>query len=114
MSLISSNDGFFEPPPPPDSVLETSMMSEEDDQIQPFGWAKVPVMDEGRVPCQRSLHACAVWNGSFYVFGGYDGHSRVNDMYEYNFALKRWKNIAMPMMTPSPRDRHAAVVYNNR
>jgi leucine-zipper-like transcriptional regulator 1 len=96
------------PPPPPESVKFGETVS-----TSKFGWARVEVLDEGRIPCQRSLHAAAVWNDSMYVFGGYDGHSRVNDMYEYNFQLRRWRNTPPGMVTPSPRDRHAAVVYKN-
>ena len=33
-------------------------------------------------PCARSLHVAAVWQDKVYVFGGYDGASRVNDFHE--------------------------------
>jgi len=108
------------PPKPPGAGSSSSAQgmagtpAENYSQIDgPYGWDKVKVLDEGRLPCQRSLHAAAVWNDSLYVFGGYDGQARVNDMYEYNFHLKRWRNTPPSMVTPSPRDRHAAVVSGN-
>ena len=95
---------IFPPRPPP---VQSEQLQQQEGA---YGWDRVKVLDEGRLPCQRSLHAAAVWNDSLYVFGGYDGHSRVNDMYEYNFHLKRWRNTGQSMVTPSARDRHAAVV----
>ena len=38
------------------------------------------------VPCRRSLHACAVWGSSMYVFGGYDGIDRSDVSYYYYFV----------------------------
>jgi leucine-zipper-like transcriptional regulator 1 len=104
----------FPPAPPMDedesAVSSRKMVSMDDVQ---YGWNRVDVLDEGRIPCPRSLHAAAVWNGSFFVFGGYDGHSRVNDMYEYNIQKRRWRSIPIPMISPSPRDRHVAVAAGN-
>ena len=44
-------------------------------------------------PCQRSLHAAAVVKDSLYVFGGYDGTSRVNDFFQYHFPTGGWREI---------------------
>ena len=96
------------PPPPPDGHTAA------DSFVSPnYGWSRVQVQDAGRVPCQRSLHAAAVHADSLYVFGGFDGNSRVNDMYEYNFILRRWRSTPATLITPSARDRHTAVVYGN-
>lgn len=70
----------------------------------------------GAPPCQRSLHAAAVLNDCMYVFGGYDGHARVNDFHCFSFADKRWSPVlpsANSGRAPAPRDRHVAVVYGN-
>jgi len=78
-------------------------------------------------PCERSLHASAVWKDQLFIFGGYDGDSRRNDFYSYNFTTKKWKLIDVdaharddiPLVNhdrgspPTPRDRHCAVVHNN-
>lgn len=64
------------------------------------------------VPCQRSLHAGAVWKDSFIVFGGYDGHHRVNDLYSYNFKSNQWQPLSN-INAPTPRDRHVAAVFDN-
>lgn len=83
-------------------------------------WERV-VCRVGNPPCKRSLHAGAVWQDNLIIFGGYDGHHRVNDLYFYSFSRQTWSvrgnfvpagqvNSASP---PSPRDRHVAVVWSN-
>lgn len=83
------------------------------------GWSHVKKNQEdlsGTAPCERSLHTAAVLNGCMYVFGGYDGQSRVNDFHAYSFAERRWSPV-LPSATsgppPSPRDRHASVARGN-
>ena len=69
-------------------------------------------------PCARSLHASAIWKDEMFIFGGYDGASRRNDFYSFNFKNKQWKLLneeshGINGLPPSPRDRHCAVVHNN-
>jgi len=76
------------------------------------GWEYVVAKDSTSLPCQRSLHAGAVWKDCFVVFGGYDGHRRVNDLYSFNFKTSQWQELSNAN-APSPRDRHVATVYEN-
>ena len=98
---------------------------------QKEGWTQVSSnpSTSGRPPCQRSLHAAAMLRDSMYVFGGYDGLHRVNDLYEYHFTSRSWRQIitvgslsevagavGVGVVTatgtaPSPRDRHTAVAH---
>ncbi len=99
---------------------------------QKEGWTQVTSnpSTSGRPPCQRSLHAAAMLRDSMYVFGGYDGLHRVNDLYEYHFPSRSWRQIialgqhsdapggtigvgvvAATGTAPSPRDRHTAVAH---
>ena len=77
-----------------------------------IGWERVEAAPGSNVPCQRSLHAAAVWKDQFLVFGGYDGLHRVNDLHSFNFQTSIW-TILSNTDAPSPRDRHVAVVYNS-
>lgn len=43
------------------------------------------------IPCQRSLHAGSIWKDNLIIFGGYDGHQRINDLYSYSFKTHQWK-----------------------
>lgn len=50
-------------------------------------WQRVEVKsDSFTVPCQRSLHSGTIWRDNMIIFGGYDGHQRVNDLHFYNFT----------------------------
>ena len=65
-------------------------MSNRNEQVRSsmWGWEKVDSADESRAPTNRSLHAGAVFQDSLYIFGGYDGNNRVNDMFEFHFPSK--------------------------
>lgn len=76
------------------------------------GWERVPATTDSTLPCQRSLHAGAVWRDFLIIFGGYDGHHRVNDLYSFDFKASKWAMLANTD-APSPRDRHVAVVFEN-
>ena len=101
------------PPPPPSSSENKSIKigSDQNDYHHSGVWENVE--HKGNPPCQRSLHAAAVWNNYMLVFGGYDGIHRINDLHGFNFETGYWELFAVGDMCPSPRDRHIAVVYNN-
>jgi len=92
------------------------------------GWSTVETsLASSSPPHQRSLHTAATSNHYCYIFGGYDGTSRVNDFYAYNFLTKTWSQIhpsnpTFPVVggnnngtgtPPSPRDRHVSIVHDN-
>lgn len=65
-------------------------------------------------PCPRSLHAAATYNSKMFIFGGYNGTSRLNDFYSFDFIHQTWtRNTGSSGTPPSPRDRHCAVVYKD-
>lgn len=117
---------------PPDSDTPSQQLFNQKE-----GWTQVSTnpATSGRPPCQRSLHAAAVLRDSLYVFGGYDGLHRVNDLYEFHFPSRSWRQVitlgslsnadehtrtqvGMGVVTatgqvPSPRDRHTAVTHGS-
>ena len=54
-----------------------------------------------------------MYNNGFYVFGGFDGISRVNDMHRYDLLTNEWELLNYAGTGPSPRHSHSAVVYKN-
>jgi hypothetical protein len=40
----------------------------------------------GEVPSQRSGHNAVMHNGAMYVFGGYDGSKRLNDLFKLDIS----------------------------
>ncbi len=77
------------------------------------GWKRVEQRIGSILPCQRSLHAAACWKDNMIVFGGYDGHQRLNDLHCFNFTSSKW-SLMNGINAPSPRDRHSAVVFKNK
>uniref|UniRef100_A0A0G4HCC5 BTB domain-containing protein n=1 Tax=Chromera velia CCMP2878 TaxID=1169474 RepID=A0A0G4HCC5_9ALVE len=74
------------------------------------------VVATGSPPCRRSLHVAVTLREHMYVFGGYDGGSRVNDFFRYDFKARKWENLT-PTNThdyPNARDRHVAVAHERR
>ncbi|KAJ8610230.1 hypothetical protein CTAYLR_008520 [Chrysophaeum taylorii] len=68
----------------------------------------------GAAPSPRDRHVAVVWGSSFFVFGGFDGTSRVNDFHEFSFASSSWAPVrALSGLAPSPRHSHAAVVHED-
>ena len=53
-------------------------------------WEQVLVKNEEDGPSPRSLQAGAVVRNDFYVFGGFDGERRTNDLYRFNFMNCKW------------------------
>lgn len=70
----------------------------------------------GQPPSPRDRHSAIVYGNGFYVFGGFDGHARVNDLYKYDIDENVWSRIIPSTMStgiPTPRHSHSAVVYQN-
>ena len=67
------------------------------------------------VPSPRTDHTVVLFEGSIYVFGGYDGKSRFNDLFKCKLrgVKHKWKRIDAEGTIPLNRFGHAAVVVNN-
>ncbi|CAD7939083.1 unnamed protein product [Amoebophrya sp. A120] len=67
---------------------------------------------QGTPPRQRSLHVGIVLNDCLWIFGGYDGSNRVNDLHKFDFKRQKWSTIQTGS-SPSVRDRHVVVAYKD-
>ena len=116
------------PPPPPSAATsphpglkanwlpsDSSTCGGHDTSRAEAGKWKVVTARAGVPPCQRSLHAAAVWTNALYIFGGYDGTQRINDLHCFNFTTQQWTRLSTDAdpASPSPRDRHVACVHGN-
>ena len=45
----------------------------------------------GQCPSARTDHSCVLYEGSMYIFGGYDGKIRYGDLYKCNLKTYKWK-----------------------
>ena len=66
-------------------------------------------------PSPRTDHTAVLYEGSMYVFGGYDGRARFNDLYKCKLRKGKysWKQIEAEGTIPLNRFGHAAVVCRN-
>lgn len=63
-------------------------------------------------PSPRDRHIFVVHRRSLYVFGGFDGNSRVNDFMEFRLKEREWRPVvALTGSAPTPRHSHTGVVY---
>lgn len=69
----------------------------------------------GNPPSPRDRHTAVVYNDCFWVFGGFDGHARINDLHRYDLVRGEWSTIipSIESTVPSPRHSHNAVVHKN-
>lgn len=69
----------------------------------------------GVSPCERTDHTAVLYEGSMYVFAGYDGHTRFNDLWKCTLKghKYKWRLIQAEGNQPLNRFGHAAVVCHN-
>ncbi|KAF4673607.1 Leucine-zipper-like transcriptional regulator 1 [Perkinsus olseni] len=71
--------------------------------------------EKGQVPSARHSHSAVEYNGSMYVFGGYDGNYR-NDFHAFNFVAEKWSPVEVNNAGgsgPRARYRTSAVVHKD-
>lgn len=67
----------------------------------------------GNPPTPRHSHSGVEYDGSMYIFAGYDGNYR-SDFHRYNFAQRKWSTVSVKGTVPKARYRTSAVAYKNR
>ena len=67
----------------------------------------------GDIPTIRTDHTAVLYNNTIYIFGGYDGKTRFNDLKGCKLENYEWKNQCENGLQPLPRFGHTAVVYND-
>lgn len=64
-------------------------------------------------PSPRSLHSVSYLNDYLFIFGGFDGESRINDFYKYSIKESEWRKIITNDIPPTPRERHFSITHEN-
>jgi hypothetical protein len=64
-------------------------------------------------PTPRSGHSAVVYKNEMYIFGGWNGHSSLDDFYSFNFETLTWKKIETESCA-SKRRMHSTVVYKDK
>jgi leucine-zipper-like transcriptional regulator 1 len=65
----------------------------------------------GDRPDARTDHIMVLHADSIYIFGGYNGTSRFNDLCEYSITQRCWRRIEAKGQVPSRRFGHSGVVH---
>ena len=77
-------------------------------------WENVEIAPGQPVPSPRSGHSASIYNGNMYVFGGKDDNSeKLNDLWVYNLADKRWVEIEAEGEIPFERSGHTSDIYED-
>lgn len=64
-------------------------------------------------PGPRSGAASVVFEDSLYVFGGYGGNGRLDDLWAFSFVENAWKELRTKGPAPAGRENNGAVVYKD-
>lgn len=75
-------------------------------------WRQV-ISENGLRPGPRSGAASVVFENSLYIFGGYGGNGRLDDIWEYRFIEHQWVRLETRGTPPAGRENNGAVVYND-
>jgi len=73
-------------------------------------WTRI---DTAMRPTVRTDHSCVVYEASLYIFGGFDGRSRFQDLHQYMVEDREWVEIPSQDNGPMGRFGHSAVVYRS-
>ena len=77
-----------------------------------LSWIKIE--PSGNSPPARDSHSAIIYNDTdMIIFGGNGTLGKLNDLWNFNFADKKWSKISGSGNKPSPRDGHlTSLIYN--
>jgi len=82
-------------------------------QISLRRWREVEV--SGVVfPGERSGASSVVYRDALYIFGGYGGNGRLNDLFRFYFPTREWSRVECKGSIPPGRENNGAVIYKNK
>jgi N-acetylneuraminic acid mutarotase len=76
-------------------------------------WTELKYSNDSRAtPSKRGRHTCVLVDDILYMFGGYVGIHRSNELFLLNLRTNQWQQIASTKNFPAAREGHSAVFYN--
>ncbi|CAD7960621.1 unnamed protein product [Amoebophrya sp. A120] len=76
-------------------------------------WQKIKAENEELRPHPRTDHTCCNYGPNIFVFGGFDGRSRFDDLRRFSIDYNRWEHIPQQQATPMARFGHSACMYGS-
>jgi N-acetylneuraminic acid mutarotase len=65
-------------------------------------------------PSERSGASSVIYQDNLYIFGGYGGGGRLDDICRFDFTLKCWERVVVQGSMPAGRENNGAVVHGNK
>ncbi|KAK2964791.1 putative Actin-fragmin kinase [Blattamonas nauphoetae] len=81
--------------------------------FETYTWRRVVPAPAQKIPKARRNHASVLRGSKMYIFGGTDGHNRMQDTWFYDFETNLWTEIKETGGQPPAREMHSLVVYRN-
>lgn len=80
--------------------------------LNTFVWSRItPTTSD--LPRKRNAFTAVVYDDAMYVFGGYDGKFRMNDLHRFDFQAQRWSEVQPHSQPPEIRCYHSALVHKH-
>jgi len=76
-------------------------------------WREVELTSSVK-PGERSGASSVVYKDALYIFGGYGGSGRLDDIFRFDFLSKSWSQVQAQGTTPGGRENNGAVVHGNK
>jgi len=65
-------------------------------------------------PGERSGASSVIYQDALYVFGGYGGSGRLDDIFRFDFPSRCWTRLEVQGTVPAGRENNGAVVHGNK
>lgn len=86
------------------SLLHQEILSVSNNENNHSGDDDISVgIEEEKIPSRRFGYVSVVHNNKFILWGGFDGNQWLNDMYEFDFERRKWREIRARGQLPSVR-----------
>eukprot|EP01027_Heterolobosea_sp_BB2_P013573 GEZU01019566.1.p1 GENE.GEZU01019566.1~~GEZU01019566.1.p1 ORF type:complete len:864 (-),score=297.60 GEZU01019566.1:22-2613(-) len=68
------------------------------------------IKPKGKTPAPRQSHSAVAFGNSIFVYGGFDGSSRLGDLHIFDTESETWSQVATTGTAPGPLEGHKAIV----
>lgn len=75
-------------------------------------WTELKYNDSRDTPAKRGRHSCVLAGENLYMFGGYVGIERSNQLFVLNLQTHKWQQLKFTENVPTPREAHSAIMHN--
>lgn len=76
-------------------------------------WREVE-LTTGVKPGERSGASSVIYQDALYVFGGYGGSGRLDDIFRFDFPARCWQRLDVQGIVPAGRENNGAVVHGSK